>query len=186
MKTFFRLSIFLIVAAALVTVAQHQHQQHSQSSNAAQQMNKIKTLTDVEVENYLNGRGMGLAKPAELNSYPGPMHVLQLAEPLGLSPQQKQATQQAFERMHAEAVRLGESIIAKESEIDRLFASGKVEAQGLAKLTHETAIMHGELRLTHLRAHLEMKRVLSPAQISKYDELRGYKTAQNVRHGNEN
>jgi hypothetical protein len=34
--------------------------------------------------------------------------------------------------------------------------------------------MQGELRTVHLRAHLEMSRVLSTEQIKKYDELRGY------------
>ena len=38
------------------------------------------------------------------------------------------------------------------------------------------AQLRGELRLVHLLAHLEMKRVLSRGQIEKYDELRGYGT----------
>jgi hypothetical protein len=32
----------------------------------------------------LSGQGSGFAKPAELNGYPGPAHVLELAGPLGL------------------------------------------------------------------------------------------------------
>jgi hypothetical protein len=32
---------------------------------------------------------MGLALPAELNGYPGPIHVLELSDKLGLSAEQK-------------------------------------------------------------------------------------------------
>jgi hypothetical protein len=35
------------------------------------------------------GRGMGLALPAELNGYLGPIHVLELSDKLGLSAEQK-------------------------------------------------------------------------------------------------
>jgi hypothetical protein len=38
----------------------------------------------------------------------------------------------------------------------------------------EIAELQGKLRATHLQAHLDMRRLLSPSQIKKYDELRGY------------
>ena len=37
------------------------------------------------------GRGMGLALAAELNGYPGPSHVLELADKLKLSAEDKAA-----------------------------------------------------------------------------------------------
>src|SRR2546426_1077095 len=33
---------------------------------------------------------------------------------------------------------------------------------------------HSGVGVVHLQAHLEMRRLLSPEQIKKYDELRGY------------
>jgi hypothetical protein len=45
----------------------------------------IKTLSDQQIGDLRAGRGMGLALAAELNGYPGPMHVLELADALGLS-----------------------------------------------------------------------------------------------------
>lgn len=66
--------------------------QTTQGPNAGQESYRIKSLSEAEVQNYLNGRGMGLAKPAELNRYPGPMHVLELAEKLQLSALQKRDT----------------------------------------------------------------------------------------------
>lgn len=42
-----------------------------------------------EIQQYLNGGGMGCAKIAELNGYPGPKHVLELENELQLTEQQK-------------------------------------------------------------------------------------------------
>ncbi len=38
----------------------------------------------------------------------------------------------------------------------------------------ELAVLQGRLRAIHLAAHLETTSVLSPAQIARYGELRGY------------
>jgi hypothetical protein len=43
-----------------------------------------KSLSDLQVADLQSGRGMGLALAAELNGYPGPSHVLELAENHGL------------------------------------------------------------------------------------------------------
>lgn len=141
---------------------------------AGQEARQIKSLSEAEVEAYLNGRGMGLAKAAELNSYPGPMHVLELAEQLHLSEAQKAETRKAFEQMRGEAVRLGKLVVENEAELNRLFAEGKANPDNLRLKVGEIARLQGELRTVHLRAHLEMRRVLSPHQIKRYDELRGY------------
>ncbi len=46
------------------------------------QQREIKALSAETVSGYLAGHGMGFAMVAELNSYPGPKHVLELAEQL--------------------------------------------------------------------------------------------------------
>lgn len=46
---------------------------------AGQQTRTIKALSDDEIAALRNGEGMGMAKAAELNGYPGPIHVLSLA-----------------------------------------------------------------------------------------------------------
>jgi len=141
---------------------------------AGQESRRIKSLSEAEVRAYLEGRGMGLAKPAELNGYPGPMHVIELADRLHLSEAQRAQAQESFGRMRAEAVRLGKLIVEKEAELDRLFAETKVNPENLRSKVSEIAGLQGELRVVHLRAHLEMKRALSPEQVRRYDELRGY------------
>lgn len=93
------------------------------SPYAGQQHRGIKALSDQEVQDLLAGRGMGYAKTAELNGYPGPLHVLELADPLRLSAEQKARTQGVYEGMQARARALGQALVEREAEFDRLFAS---------------------------------------------------------------
>jgi Spy/CpxP family protein refolding chaperone len=148
--------------------------QHSHSPYAGQEQRAIKILFEEEIQALLSGQGMGLARAAELNHYPGPRHVLDLAMQLQLSETQRTATQQVYDRMHQEAVRLGALIVDKERELDHLFATQAVDSQNLQDVVKQIAQLQGDLRVVHLRAHIEMKRVLSREQIDKYDELRGY------------
>jgi hypothetical protein len=56
---------------------------------AGQQARTIKALSDEDIAALLKGDGMGFAKAAELNGYPGPKHVLDLAEKLKLTDAQR-------------------------------------------------------------------------------------------------
>ena len=161
----------LVVLLAISSAA---YAQSSQTPYAGQDKRQIKALSADEILAYQNGQGMGFAKAAELNQFPGPKHVLELASELGLSEQQKADTQRTYERMHSNAARLGGSLIAKEGDLDQLFASKKIDSNKLRRVVSEIARLQGDLRVVHLQAHLEMRRVLSLEQIKKYDELRGY------------
>jgi len=161
-------SIAILMMAPLA-IAQHGH-----SPYASQERRAIKALSEEEMQALLSGQGMELAKAAELNHYPGPRHVLDLATPLQISEPQRAETQQIYDRMHQKAVRFGALLIDKERELDHLFATETVDAQTLQHLTKHIAQLQGDLRLAHLQAHVEMKRVLSREQIDTYDTLRGY------------
>lgn len=164
----------LLVMLLLVSFAASA--QASQTPYAGQEKRAIKALSADDIEAYLKGEGMGLAKAAELNHYPGPKHVLQMAAQLQLSEKQIAETQKTFDKMHAEAVRLGRLIVDKEKELDDLFAKGEINSNKLQLVSGEIARLQGDLRVVHLRVHLEMKQILSAEQIRKYDELRGYRT----------
>ena len=153
--------------------------QHSHSPYAGQDTRAMKTLSPEEMQALLSGHGMGLAKAAELNHYPGPRHVLDLATQLQLSERQRAETQRIYDRMHQEAVRLGTLIVDKERELDHLFATEAVNSQTLQHLTKQLAQLQGDLRLAHLQAHVAMQRLLSPEQIATYDALRGYTVRTN-------
>lgn len=134
---------------------------------AGRQARAIKALSVEEVDAYLAGEGMGYALAAELNHYPGPRHVLDLAEPLDLSSAQHARTEAIYGRMHAEAVTLGAEIVARETTLDSSFARANVN--GIAAL-------EGRLRTVHLGAHLEMRQLLSVEQVARYDRMRGYES----------
>src|ERR1700716_2245653 len=89
------------------------HAQQPASPYAGYEQRPIKALSDQQVADLRAGRGMGLALAAELNGYPGPVHVLELAAPLELPPERRARTQALFEAMKAETVPLGERLIAR-------------------------------------------------------------------------
>jgi hypothetical protein len=165
---------FSWISVTLLVISAPAFAQHGHSSYAGQEMREIKALSNEEIQALRSGQGMGLAKAAELNHYPGPMHVLDLGAQLPLSEAQRAETQRIYDRMHQEAVRLGALIVDKEKELDRLFATQAVQSDTLRSLTQQIAQLHGELRFVHLQAHVEMKRLLSPEQVEAYDALRGY------------
>ena len=144
------------------------------SPYAGAEGSEIKALSAEEIQAYREGTGHGMAKPAELNHYPGPRHVLDLAADLKLTESQRIEVQAIFDRMHARAVSLGERIIERERALDRAFAAGALGEAKLQGLVGEIGGLQGELRATHLKAHLETKAVLRPEQIARYDALRGY------------
>jgi hypothetical protein len=87
---------------------------------AGQQARQIKALSEEDIAALRRGEGMGMAKAAELNGYPGPAHVLGLATQLGLTPDQFQQVTAIFERMSAAAKPLGGELIAREQVLDQL------------------------------------------------------------------
>lgn len=161
----------LAVAAAAAAATDHAV---APSPYAGQQTRSIKALSDREIDEYLSGHGLGYARAAELNHYPGPRHVLDLAQELELSTQQTARTRALAEAVRAEAIALGRRLVDKERELDRQFAEGSVTADSLSALVAEIARIQGALRRVHLSAHLAEREVLSAQQRRLYDQLRGY------------
>jgi hypothetical protein len=143
---------------------------------------EIKSLSPAELEDLRAGRGMGMAKPAELNGYPGPLHVLELAAQLELNDEQRVRTDTIIARMREAAVALGAQIIAAERGLDRAFAGATIDSAVLQVRTTEIATLQGELRAVHLNAHLEQRAVLSQDQVRRYMMLRGYDGGQDHPH----
>jgi Spy/CpxP family protein refolding chaperone len=141
---------------------------------AGQDSREIKALGPEEIAAYEAGEGMGYAKAAELNHFPGPRHVLDLEKELGLTAAQTAGAREIYRRMHERAVALGKTIVEKERELDRLFAEARITPEALGRLTAEAGRLEGELRFAHLKAHLEMRLLLTPEQTAAYDALRGY------------
>ena len=145
-----------------------------QSPYAGMQTRPIKALSEQQVADLRAGRGMGLALAAELNGYPGPSHVLELADNLDLTTDQRTKVQGLFDSMKAEAISLGARLIEQEAALDKQFASRTVTPESLKASTAAIATTQGVLRETHLKYHLSTVAILTPGQMQRYAELRGY------------
>ena len=146
----------------------------AQTPYGGMQTRSIKALSDQQIADLGAGRGMGLALAAELNGYPGPSHVLELADRLELSAEQKASVQQLFDAMKAEAVPLGTRLIEQEADLDKQFAARSMTPESLKVSTAAIAATQGVLRETHLKYHLSTAAILMPSQMLRYAELRGY------------
>ncbi len=141
---------------------------------AGWQTRDIKALSPQQVDDLRAGRGMSLALAAELNGYPGPRHVLDLGEALGLTAEQRAAFEALFREMQDAAQRLGGEILKQEAALDRAFGSGRAEDGELRERLAALGALQGELRYTHLRTHLTAQALLTPQQVAQYNALRGY------------
>jgi len=146
----------------------------SQQPYAGMDQRSVKALSEQQIADLRAGRGMGLALPAELNGYPGPAHVLENADALGLNAEQRKTTEVLFEAMKTEAVPVGERLIEQEAKLDRLFAVREITPASLRAATEEIGATQARLRETHLKYHLAMMAVLTPDQVERYRQLRGY------------
>jgi hypothetical protein len=80
-------------------------------------------------------------------------------------------------------VPLGDKLIAEEADLNHLFADKTISSAGLAGSTGAIGTTHAALRETHLKYHLLTVEVLTPAQVQRYGELRGYKAGMQNVHG---
>jgi hypothetical protein len=164
----------IIAASALLLTTALAAAQHAQQPYAGDERRAVKALSDEQIADLRAGRGMGLALAAELNGYPGPLHVLEHADALALTPEQRRRTQELFDAMKAEAVPLGERLIAEERDLDQAFAQRTMTGETLMRLTSAIGATQATLRATHLKYHLVQTEILTPQQRERYVVLRGY------------
>ena len=175
------LAAIVVAGSAAAAIAQYPHTQGTPAPAqpyAGQQGRAVTSLSTEELQGFLDGRGMGLAKAAELNGYPGPMHVLELAADLQLGAEQRRQIEETFHRMKAKATDLGRKYVEAEKAVDAAFRSGSADAATIAARVVEANRLLGEVRLAHLAAHLEITPLLTPEQRTRYAELRGYGLGQ--------
>jgi hypothetical protein len=168
----------ITVALVLVTGASFAQ---SHQPYAGHQSRPVKALSEQQTADLRAGRGMSMALAAELNGYPGPLHVIEHASALALTPSQLAHMQRLYSEMKGEAVALGERLIAQETELDRQFSGRTVTGAGLVQATAEIGKTQGALRATHLRYHLLTAEVLTGDQLRRYATLRGYNGSEGTR-----
>lgn len=168
--------LLICLAGSPVASGAQDHDEHGEhrSAYAAQEPSGIAALSLRELGDLTSGSGMGLARAAELNHYPGPKHVLELATELNLSDEQQARTEEIRVEMIEEAKRVGKEIVEKERILDRRFSHRHIDESTLRRLTSEISSLYGELRFIHMSAHLQLASVLEADQVEAYDSLRGY------------
>ena len=150
---------------------------------AGQEGRDIAALSAEDIAQIEAGAGWGLAKAAELNGWPGPAHLIELADDLGLDAAQLAAIEAARAAMNADARAIGAELIAAEAALDAAFEGGGVDAATLPGLVAAAEGARGRLRARHLAAHLEVRPLLSRHQVAVYGRLRGYGAAPAGGHG---
>ncbi len=159
----------------------------NRSPYAGQESQTVKSLSDTEIKNLPLGAGVGYAKLAELNGFPGPKHVLELADELDLSKKQRALTKNLFEDMQRRARTLGAELVDTEKALDRMFNADGVDSTAALIAMKRAAELEAQIRWTHVSAHLVQNDILSPEQRLAYVRLRGYdenpKQDGNRQHG---
>ena len=150
-----------------------------------QMLTEIRGLTQKEISDLREARGMGLARAAELNGYPGPRHLLDAEREgqLHLSPNQVRTVTRLFDAMLRDAKRVGDRVLGEERDLERQFRAATITEPDLRARLARIAALQAELRMIHLRTHLETRPVLSSHQRERYNELRGYTAGPLGEHG---
>jgi Spy/CpxP family protein refolding chaperone len=185
MKTSQLILAYVMLPFASATFAQHSSQQQAvhhapiqatvkTSPYVGEQTREIKSLSTNDISALQTGAGMGYAKAAELNGYPGPMHVLELAGPLKLSQAQRTASEMLLLQHKTRARLMGVQLIDAERALDAAFISKQIDASSIAALTASIGALQATLRAEHLQTHLLQTALLDPQQIASYQRLRGY------------
>lgn len=165
-------TIWIAVALWGAATAHAQHAGHG--SYAGEHTREIKSLAERDVTGLLEGQGMGYAKAAELNGYPGPMHTLELRDRLGLTEPQAAASEALMREHKARARALGARLVEAERRLDALFAQRRADQLAVQEASRAAALLQAELRAEHLNTHIAQTALLDPEQIQRYARLRGY------------
>ena len=167
---------YLMAAALLSSVGVSFFVANAQETQpySGQDRREVKALDPAKIRGLMDGAGLGYAKAAELNGWPGPLHALELQAELSLTAEQIEQVKSLREEMLARAVPLGHDLIEAERELDRLFASGSATRGLVEAATARVAHVEGQLRAVHLAAHIDTTPILTTHQRMLYARARGY------------
>ncbi len=118
------------------------------------------------------GLGFGLAFAADRNGYPGPLHVVELAQPLGLRAEQVERARSLYDAMLAESRPKSAALLAAEAELARLFERGEATEARVRAQVAEVERLRADVRLVHLTYHLRTRDLLTSEQRVAYHRAR--------------
>lgn len=135
---------------------------------------EIRGIDPKTIDAYRKGEGAGLALPAELNGYPGPRHILDLADKLHLTNDQQAKVQSIYDVMKPQAIDLGNQLLAGEAKLEKGFRDKTLDTNALQVQLVALGNLQSQLRFVHLSAHIATVVVLTSDQVEAYNVLRGY------------
>jgi Spy/CpxP family protein refolding chaperone len=119
------------------------------------------------------GEGLGMGRMAEAHGYPGPRHVLEWADSLGLSADQKAKLSDLYASSKSKFVQLGQDYVDAETRLEAAFAGDSPpSASEVEKRAKAVGEAFGALRAAHLATHLRTRAILTDAQAEKYSSMR--------------
>jgi len=167
--------IMLSVSFVLpLSVGAEESSSYSLSKYAGQEQQKIKSLTPSDIAELQRGGGWGLAKAAELNGVPGPAHLLELKDKVPLTTEQIEKITKIYRTMQTDAIEQGLKLIELERGLELHFQNRSINDAILQDYLANIAHARMTLRYIHLATHLLTPEILTEAQITTYNQLRGY------------
>src|SRR5881296_4317579 len=133
-----RASLLLLwLALVPVTVsAQHAAHQHTPGAPSEGHLKAQACLDEFDAV-VRDGRGFGLAFAADQHGYPGPMHVLELKDRLGLTPEQEARVRALMHAMFAESRPKSARLLDAEARLRALFTSDRADESSVRAATAE-------------------------------------------------
>ncbi len=164
----------IVVISFLIFVPIAFSKESHKSSYAGQESRDIKSLSPDDISELRQGKGWGLAKAAELNGVPGPVHLLELADEIPLEPGQIEQITEIWRVMKEMAIAEGEILIGLEKGLETAFRDKSINEVSLRERINAIAASRARLRFIHLSTHLKTPEILTVEQITRYNLLRGY------------
>ena len=147
--------------------------QHGRGAPDAAHPHRVAETCAAEFETVVGeGRGFGMGFAADQNGYPGPMHVLELKERLGLTAEQAAKAQALVHAMFAESRPKSARLLEAEARLKKLFADGAAGEAAVRAAVAEVERARSDVRLVHLLTHLKTRDLLTEAQRRVYHEAR--------------
>ena len=171
-------SIFLVAAAGvllsstLVFAQSGGHGAHGDGTSAAAPHRGVQAAMD-EMDRVIGtGLGAGLAFAADQNGFPGPLHVLELADRLRLTAEQTRRMEALQTAMLAASRPASRLLLDAEARLRRLFADGVADEARVRSAVAEVERARTEVRLVHLLTHLQVRPELTDEQRRLYQQAR--------------
>jgi Spy/CpxP family protein refolding chaperone len=103
---------------------------------------------------------------------------LDLTNELKLSDEQRKNITTIYDDMKEKAIELGQKIVNIERIANEEFVNKSITDTQMKQLILKSSEIYRQLRYTHLNTHLRMLDILTPEQITLYNNLRGYSHEQ--------